>query len=208
MPKNYRVYFIGSLIIAIVVALLAAYAYNTVAKMVPVAVAARDIRADETPTEKSVVMGNEPAGSLKPDSITNIAELKSTVAKGFIPAGTPLRKSMFQPVNGAGVAARLGAMGSNLVAVAVAPSADTTVGNTIKRGDKVIVKAAKAAAVEMISQSAEVLDLPVSSNDSKNGINAVVLAVPVTEADKIVAAKVNGFTVYCELLPITKTSDS
>ncbi len=185
MPKNYRVYFIGSLIIAIVVALLAAYAYNTVAKMVPVAVAARDIRADETPTEKSVVMGNEP-----------------------IPAGTPLRKSMFQPVNGAGVAARLGAMGSNLVAVAVAPSADTTVGNTIKRGDKVIVKAAKAAAVEMISQSAEVLDLPVSGNDSKNGINAVVLAVPVTEADKIVTAKVNGFTVYCELLPITRTSDS
>jgi len=197
--KNYRAFFIAAVVCAVLAALVGAYGYNTVAKMVTVTVASRDILADELVSDRNASYGKEPVGSLKPDSIKNINEVKGMVAKGFIPAGTPLRKSMFISVAGAGYAARLGALDGNLVALALPESVDTSVGKAIKRGDKVTVKgSSKNGSNQLMAQKAEVLDIP----NKNTGVNAVVLALSPEEADKIALAKSQGYTIYCELLPV------
>lgn len=201
MKKNYKLFFALAVGCGLLAALVAVYAFNTIAKMKPVVVASQNIKADEAPTSRTVTMGKEPAGALKVDSVTDFSQLKGMVAKGFIPEGTPLRLSMFQPVKGAGLAARLGGIGSDKVAVAIPSSVETTLGNALKRGDKVIVKAAgRDGVVQEFSQNAEVLDVP----NKENGVNAVVLAVPVAEADKISSGQVSGLKIWCELLPPSK----
>ncbi len=196
--KNYKIFFVLAVFFAILAAFVGVYGYNTVAKMVPVIVASQDINADEAPTGRMVAMSKEPAGSLKSDSITDAKQLKGMVAKGFIPAGTPLRMSMFQPSSGAGLAARLGTLDGDKVAIALPPSADTTVGNSLRRGDKVSVKAAaKDASNEELTNRAEVLDVP----NEESGVNAVVLAVSAADALKIKTAQSSDKFVWCELLP-------
>lgn len=200
MQKNYRMFFIATVILAVAAALVGAHGYNTVAKMVPVVVATQDINTDEIPTNKFVTMGKEPAGSLRQDTVTRYEQLQGLVAKGYIPAGTPLRTSMFQPASGSGIAAKLATLGSGIVAVAVAPSIDSTVGNAVKRGDRVTIKATfKGGAVSLLAPNAEILDVP-----GKNGINAVLVAVAPGEAERINTSRANGMLVWFELLPASQ----
>ncbi|MFX4261191.1 SAF domain-containing protein [Pelotomaculum propionicicum] len=197
--KNYKTFFIAAVFCAVMAALVGVYGYNTVAKMATVAVASKDIMADEIASDKNITIGKEPAGSLKEDSIRNMSDLKGMVAKGYIPAGTPLRKSMFMANAGAGVAARLGTLDGNLVAVAVPESTDTSVGGSLKRGDKVTVKSAsRAGAKETLSPKAEVLDVP----NKETGVTAVLLALTPAEAERIAQARATTQTVWCELLPV------
>lgn len=204
MQKKYKLFFIVGIVCAVGAALVGVYAYNTVTKMVPVIVATQDIQGDEAPASKTVAMGKEPVGSLnRSDAVTRFEELKGQVAKGYISAGSALRKSMFMPVQGAGLAARLGSLGDNMVAISVPPTASITVGNGIKRGDTVAVKdLEKDGSIQELSLSAKVLDIP----NSKTGTNAVALAVTVEEANKISKAKESGLPVWCELLPPSKSN--
>jgi Flp pilus assembly protein CpaB len=197
--KNYRTFFIAAVICAVLAALVGVYGYNTVAKMSNVVVASRDIIADESVSETNVTSGKEPAGSLKSDSIQNISEIKGMVAKGFIPAGTPLRKSMFMSAAGAGTAARLSAMDGNKVAIAVPDSVETSIGKALKKGDKVSVKGAtKAGAKVVLCPTADVLEVV----NKETGITAVILALTPQEAEQIASARATNQNVWCELLPV------
>ncbi len=199
--KNYRLFFIAAVVCAILAALVGAYGYSNMAKMVTVAVASRDITADEQVNESNVLPGKQPAGSLMPDSVGSVEEIKGMMAKGFIPAGTPLRQSMFVPIAGAGYAAKLGAMEDDKVALAITDSVETSVGKALKKGDRVTVKSTnRAGDKETLAPEAIVLDVPDRNNN--NSINAVILAVTQEEADKIATSKPQGLTVWCELLPV------
>lgn len=200
MQKNYRLFFIITVIAAVAAALIGAYGYNTVARMVPVVVASQDINPDEMPTSKLVTMGKEPAGALKGDTITRFEDLQEMVARGYIPAGTPLRKSMFQPAAGAGISAKLATMNNGCVAVAVGATIDSTVGNAVKRGDKVSIKATmKGGTAVLLAPNAEILDIP-----AREGSSAVILAVTPQEAEKIEISRANGMLVWFELLPAAR----
>lgn len=189
----------AAILCAVMAALVGVYGYNTVARMTTIAVASKDIVVDEIAGETNVAIGKEPAGSLKDDSVRSVSELKGMVAKGYIPDGTPLRRSMFMTSAGAGVAARLGALDGNLVAIAVPESVETSVGSSLKRGDKVTVKGAtRAGAKETLSPKAEVLDVP----DKETGVTAVLLALSPAEAERIAQARATSQTVWCELLPV------
>lgn len=180
-------------------ALVGVYGYNTVAKMSNVVVASRDIAADETIGDSNITTGKEPAGSLKLDSVRNIGEIRGMIAKGFIPAGTPLRKSMFISASGAGVAARLSAMDGNKVAIAMPDTVDTSIGKALKKGDKVAVNGTtKAGTRTVLCPVADVLEVV----DKDNGITAVILALTPTEAEQIAAARASSQSVWCELLPV------
>ncbi len=197
--KNYRIFFVAAVVCAVLAALVGVYGYNTVAKMDNVVIASRDIIADETASDGNITVGKEPAGSLKADSVQNINEIKGMVAKGFVPAGTPLRKSMFMQSSGAGAAARLSAMEGNKVAIALPDTIDTSVGKALKKGDKVAVKGAtKAGAKTVLCAAADVLEVVNKEKD----IIAVILALTPTEAEQIATARATNQIVWCELLPV------
>lgn len=175
-----------SLILALAAAAAAAYGYSSVAGVVKVAVASSDIRADELASDKNVGAGQVPRGALQGDTVRDLSEINGMVAKGFIPQGTVLRKSMFQSVQSAGVAARLLAMPGR-VALAVQSSIDTTVGGSVKAGSEVAVYSLTKNGPVRLVERAPVLSAP--EKGAQGG--AVLLALTPQEAELILRAQGN-----------------
>lgn len=187
-----------SILCGLIAAAIGVYSYNTLIKLVPIVVAAEDIQPNQLITSKAITISKTPRGALLNDSIQNVEELRNSSAKGFIPAGTPLRKSMFLPLAQSSHSARLAALGEGYIALAVEKQMGTEIGGTVRAGDYVTIKAAsKDATVETLIERAFVLDIP---QKDKN-IDSIVLAIPPVEADRIAQAEAGGKTIYFELLP-------
>jgi len=196
--KNYKLFFIGTVVFALIAAAIFAYGYNNVNRMVNVAVAGTDIHPDETATPQNVVLGKTPRGALQSDTILKPSELANMCAKGYIPAGTILRKSMFQPVAKAGIPAKLAAM-KGRVALAIPSDIETTVGETIRPGDAVDIMASVKGQTVKVGTDVTVLAVP--REESK----AVVLAVTPKEADNILSAQSDGKSIALLLLPVNES---
>jgi len=194
--RNYKIFFIASVIFALLAAALAAYGYNSVAGMVPVVVSSTNIAPDEVVTGKNVIVGRTPRGALQGDTIRNINQIAGTAAKGYIPQGTVLRKSMFQPIDSAGVPAKLSLLDGR-VAVAVSADIYTTVGNSLKAQNTVSVRASKEGTTRELIKEATVLAVPEKSGSK----GAVILAVTPVEADAILSARSAGESLAMHLNP-------
>lgn len=186
-------------VFAALAAVTAAYNLNAVAGMVPVAVARSDIAPDEAASPKNIGVGKTPRGALQGDTVREPRELAGMAAKGFIPSGTVLKKSMFQPIEKAGAAARL-SLKPGYVAVALSPSLDTTCGGEVKPGSLVDVKCVrKDGSLQVIAEKVEVLAAPEKSK-------GVVVALKKAEADRLLSEKAQS-TVVLVLLPPEKEGD-
>jgi Flp pilus assembly protein CpaB len=185
-----------SLACALIAASLAAYYYNKMAGMVTVAVAMQEIQADDMASPKNVGPGKTPRGALQSDTVINPSDLAGMAAKGYIPAGTVLRKSMFQPMSEAGVPAKLATMPGK-VAIALPADINVTVGGVIKPGDRVTIKASEKGRTEILVSEATVLTVP--QKGSKD--DAITIAVTPRESQTIWDAKSLGKTIWHELLP-------
>lgn len=187
--KNYKTFFAAAILFAILTAIVAAYGYNTVAGVVDVVVAKRDIKADETMQPEALGYGKTPKGAILNDTVKNPAELQGMIAKGYIPAGTVLRKSMFQQVTSAGARAKLQ---PGYVALAFDKDLNTSCSDQILPGSLVNIKSFnKDDSVVDVASEIEVICI------TEKG---VVIAVPEELSDSVIEQKNIGVIVL-ELLP-------
>lgn len=187
--KNYKTFFAAAILFAILTSIVAAYGYNTVAGVVDVVVAKRDIKADETMQPEALGYGKTPKGAILSDTIRNPAELQGMIAKGYVPAGTVLRKSMFQQVTAAGARAKLK---PGYVALAFNKDLDTSCSDQILPNSLVNIKSFnKDGTVVDVASEIEVICI------TEKG---VVMAVPEELSDSVIEQKNIGVIVL-ELLP-------
>lgn len=183
-------------VFAALAAITVVYTINNVAGMVPVAVAKGDIYSDTAVSPDNVGQSKVPRGAIQVDTVRDPIQLQGMSAKGYIPSGTVLRKSMFQSINSAGAVARL-SLKPGYVALALQPDLDATCGGEVKPGCLVNVKCVrKDGSVQKIADSVDVLSAPEKSK-------GVVIALTETDADRLLAERPNS-TVVLELLPPKK----
>jgi len=193
--KKHRVYFALGLVAIMLAALFSYHEYVSINGLVPVAVAARDIGEDTPASSQNVIPGKTPRGAVFNDTVFNPQDLDGMSAKGFIPAGQPIRKSMFQPIKDAGVAARLAHLGGNRVAIGLEASVPVTVGGELKVDYRVDVKSSSKGLTKKLADNAVVLAVP-----GKNE-RGVVLAVTPEEASSIETARDANEKISLEILP-------
>lgn len=187
--KNYKTFFAAAILFAILTAIVAAYGYNTIAGVVDVVVAKRDIKADETMQPEALGYGKTPKGAILNDTVKNPAELQGMIAKGYIPAGTVLRKSMFQTVTTAGARAKLK---PGYVALAFNKDLDTSCSDQILPNSSINIKSFnKDGTVVDVASEMQVICV------TEKGI---VLAIPEELSDSVIEQKNIG-TIVFELLP-------
>lgn len=164
--------------------------------MVTVGVAMTDIHTDDMASPKNTGPGQTPRGALQGDTILTPSDLDGMAAKGYIPAGTVLRKSMFQPMSKTGITAKLATMPGK-IAIALPANLNTLVGGVIKPSDKVNIKASEEGKTSELIKEAIILTTPnKGSND-----NAITIAVTPQEAQELWNAQSLGKTIWHELLP-------
>ncbi|MGE5372397.1 MAG: SAF domain-containing protein [Solirubrobacterales bacterium] len=194
MPKlNYRISFSVFVVCAALVALIMANAYHSVTKTTLVAVAKTDLAPAQAAQPKSIGMKRLPANALDSQTIVRPDLIKDRITRGFIPAGTVLRKSMFLPAGQAGAAAQLS---PGTVAIALDADIHTTCADEIRNGSFVTVFSARGGSVNVITEKTRVLSI---SKERK----AVVLELT-PEAAHLMAAERQGHgqIVLC-LLPLS-----
>jgi Flp pilus assembly protein CpaB len=158
---------------------------------VPVAVASQDFQPDQPATAQNVSVAKLPKGALQPDSVGDPMRLAGMAAKGFIPAGTPLRMSMFAETPKAGPAARLS---PGMVALAL--QADGAAG--LRQESRVEVwllgRGKDGPVAQMAAASARVLQPP---GEGKS----LVLEVSPQEREALLRGLAAGLKAYVVALP-------
>lgn len=189
--QNYRKSFMIFVILAAFAAIAAAYGYNSTAGEVSVVVAKSNIKLDQE-AAGNLISSKIPRGALQMDTVRQPTELEGYSARGFIPAGTVLRKSMFQL--GGGVSAKLK---PDQVAIAVPTNLDTTCAEKLSPGNHVNIRIANKQGDTVTCQ--EIADnVEVISVNEKG----VVLAVDKSYANSFILGK--SQTVVLEILPSLK----
>jgi len=139
--KNYKVWLVASVVFAVLAAVAAVSVVRSYVGAVQVMAAAKDISPGQVVGATQLVPVDVPQGNLYPDAVRGAADVAGMVAKGYVPAGTVLRKSMFAPPQAAGAAGQLALLGGDRLAVAVPNSLYTTVAGVLKAGDRVDIYA-------------------------------------------------------------------
>ncbi|GAB6159340.1 hypothetical protein JCM39194_25410 [Desulfotomaculum varum] len=204
--KNYKAILTVSIVSGVIAALLGLKIFSDTVKLVPVLVTSKDIFADQLITTDNITVKKEPVGSLRADTLleSDIQYLKGMCAKGFIPANTPLRKTMVQPFKNSGISTKIGLEHKDKVVIALEPKLATTIGGALKKNDHVRIKCISKADSSMVLMPPETvvekaLVLEVPQKDS--AIDGVLLAVTSDEAHKIEEKMQEGKSFVFELLP-------
>lgn len=174
--KNYRLMFGLFLLFAALTAVIFAYGYDSITRKTTVAVALEDIMPNQAASPANVGSARFPIGGIQVDTVLRPVELKGMAARGYIPKGTILRKSMFQPVEEAGASAIL-SLKKGLVAIALPPSIDTTCGGQVKQGCLVDVK--------IVGQDGSIITIPGVEVLAADQTKGVVIGIDQTSADTI-----------------------
>lgn len=186
--KNYRTWIVISVVLAVLAGVLTVYTVRSYVGTVRVMAAARDVNAGQVVEAGSLVAVDVPKGVLYPDAVRNASEVAGMVAKGYVPAGTILRKSLFVPPQAAGAAGRLSTLGGDFLAVAVPNSLYTTVAGVLQPGDRVDIYARAKDNVppEKLAQDIQVLQAgTVTTKDGQQQTQGVVIALKQDELSRI-----------------------
>jgi hypothetical protein len=198
--KNYRLMFGLFVLLAAIAAIIAAGSLSRATGTSQVAIASINIAADDAATVKNIGDAKIPQAAVQPDTALSLQDLQGMAAKGFIPAGTVLRKSMFQNISMAGAEAKL-SLEPDLIAVALPVSLDTTIGGEIKAGSHVDIDVVtKEGALVTVAGNVEVLTIPDLTQTSNTG-KGVVLGMQKSVADQMVTLEKSNGNVVLELLP-------
>lgn len=202
MLRNYRLMFFLFVVCAAIAAIIAVVTLNRASGLAQAAVAAANISEDEVASSRNVGTAKIPQAAVQSDTAASPADLQGMAARGFIPAGTVLRRSMFQKISASGAEAKL-SLEPGLVAVALPVGLDTTVGGEVRAGCRVDVAAVKKdGSMVAVASGVEVLSVPDTSSQNQNSLKGVVLGMQKGAADQLLALeKASGSSIVMELLP-------
>jgi Flp pilus assembly protein CpaB len=193
MFANYKTWIALTVVFAVAAALTAVSTLQRYARVVPVAAAAHDIQPDRVVTAQDLVVSNISKGSVYQDCVAP-QQIAGTAARGFIPAGTVLRASMFQ-AGPSTIAGKLSTLEGEYAALAVANSLETTVAGAVNPGDRVDIYAVlpgqgRNTPLSRVLLLVDVLVLlgAVSKGDQKDqnqSTQGIILAVSKSDINKV-----------------------
>ena len=141
MLKNYKLWLVGALFLAFCAGAISVVTVRSFSATEKALAAGTDITPVSLESLNNLNQVDVARGNFYADTIRSTTELMGLVPKGFIPAGTVLRKSMFQPIENAGMSGSRHARGDR-VAVAI-PNDYTLRLREFAEGDKVDVYSAQ-----------------------------------------------------------------
>lgn len=213
---KHRVFFAAAAVCAFIAAAIVVTLVNGYLRTEKIVVAARDLDANVILTEKDVRTETVSARTVGRDVLKNLSGAVGKATDRPLPAGTPICSGYLKPPLAAGAAGKLSAY-PGTVAVSLPADANTTVGGSLKPGDRVTVYALYKAGAPVVKQgtpnapgsvaelAVDVSVLGVPSGGSAVGqASAVTLAVFPEQASKILAARAAGAELACVLLPVRK----
>lgn len=186
--KNYRYWLLAAAVFAVLAAVAAIQTVRSFAGVVQVVAVKRDVAANEMLTANDLTLVEQAKGSLYPDVVAAPRDAAGMVARGFIPAGTVLRRSMLMPPQQAGVAGSVAALGGDYVAVAVPNTLGTTVAGTLAAGNRVDIYSRASDKEPPVKVAADVLVLQAGTVQTSQGAQptqGVILALAAKDLDKV-----------------------
>lgn len=186
MLKNYKIWLIGAVLLAFAAGAISVVTVRSFSATEKALAAASDISPSSS--EINLTPVDVARGNLYPDVVRSKTELAGFVPKSYIPAGTILRKSMFQPVESAGMPGKLAALGDNRVAVAIPNDLYTSIAGNLAEGNRVDIylkpkgEMPTLALVDVPVLQGATITVPEQGEQQSQGI---VLAVPAEELSKI-----------------------
>jgi Flp pilus assembly protein CpaB len=189
---NYKLWLVLSVVFALGVAYLSFVLVQNYAGAVKVVIASKDINQNDSVSPSSINFVSYPKSALYKDTVINPAEIAGMIAKGYIPQGTVLRKSMFIPPQMAGMSGQIKLLGDNYYAVAVPSSLNTTIAGTLQPGDYVDIYKNDKANANLVLKNVKVMQTPVTQKDgSGNNAQGIVLAIQEQDLNTLLSS-MNG----------------
>lgn len=215
---KHRLFFTAAAVFAFVAGMAAVVLVNTYLKTAKIVVANRDIDANVVITHKDVRRETVSARMAGRGVLCDPVDAVGKVTDRPLPEGTPLAAKFLGAPSAAGASGRLLAY-SGTVAVPLPANSETTVGGSVKPGDKVTVyalyKAGSAGApvqasgvpkgsVVELAVDVPVLGVPSAGPAGGSPSGAVVLAATPEQSARVLAAQAGGAGIACVLLPAGK----
>lgn len=189
MLKNYKLWLVGALFLAFCAGAISVVTVRSFSATEKALAAGTDITPVSLESLNNLNQVDVARGNFYADTIRSTTELMGLIPKGFIPAGTVLRKSMFQPIENAGMSGKLAMLGGDRVAVAIPNDLYTSVAGNLAEGDKVDVYLRPKGSLPTLALE-DVLVLQgattvIPQQQGEQPSQGIVLAVPAMELNKI-----------------------
>ena len=188
MLKNYKLWLVGALFLAFCAGTISVVTVRSFSATEKALAAGTDITPVSLESLNNLNQVDVARGNFYADTIRSTTELMGLVPKGFIPTGTVLRKSMFQPIENAGMSGKLAMLGGDRVAVAIPNDLYTSVAGNLAEGDKVDVYLRPKGSLPTLALE-DVLVLQGATTVIPQQVElpsqGIVLAVPAMELNKI-----------------------
>lgn len=186
--KNFKYWLLVAVVFAVLAAVGSVQAVRQFAGVVQAVAVKRDVQAGEVLTQNDLVMVEQARGTLYKDAVLLARDAAGMAARGFVPAGTVLRRSLLVPPQMVGVAGSLTSLGSGYVAVAVPNTLGTTVAGMLESGNRVDIYSRSSDKEPPVKAASDVLVLRtgvVRTAQGEQPVQGVVLAVPAGDLDKL-----------------------
>ncbi|RJO62779.1 MAG: hypothetical protein C4542_02125 [Dehalococcoidia bacterium] len=135
MVKNYKLWLAVTVLLASAAALVTVATVQRYTGTVRVVTAKKDMGAAQVVTGEFLQYEDALRMGLYEDVVIEPQQVAGMVVKGFVPAGTVLRNSMFEPPQNAMMSGKLAALGETYRAVALPKQLSTTVAGSLNEGD-------------------------------------------------------------------------
>jgi Flp pilus assembly protein CpaB len=187
--KNYKAWLALMLLFAAGAGFLSVHLIRSYTGTVEVVSALTDLDAGSVIRAQSTAMVDCARGNLYPDAVSDPGEVAGMVARGFIPGGTILRKSMFVSPRMSGVSGQLTSLGRDYRAVAVANTTATTVAGVVRPGDRVSIYVSPKEAPAHVKLLDDVLVVQagaVETGEGQQQTSGLVLALGEKDAETLI----------------------
>lgn len=193
--KNFRYWLLAAVVFAAVAAVGSVQAVRSFAGAVQAVAVKRDVQAGEVLTQNDLTLVEQARGTLYGDAVLSPRDAAGMAVRGFLPAGTVLRRSMLVPPQQAGVAGAVASLGPGYVAVAVPNTLGTTVAGTLEAGNRVDIYSRASDKEPPVKVASDVLVLragTVRTREGEQPTQGVVLAVPEADLPKLLPYVTGG----------------
>lgn len=187
--KSYKPWLVLTVFLAIGAGALSVWLVRSYVGTVKVVSALTDLDAGAVIQAQNMTQVDCASGNLYPDAVRDPREVAGMVARGFIPGGTILRRSMFMSPQVAGVSGQLAALGKGYTAVAIPNTMSTTVAGALQSGDRVAVYASPkdaAAHIKLLDNVLVIQAGSIKTNEGQQQSPGLVLALKEKDAETLI----------------------
>lgn len=188
MFKNYKVFILAAVILALAAALIGVRTVQNYAGSTKVLIASKDMQPEQLVTADNLAWANVPRGALYDDTAVNPTQAQGLIAKGFIPKDTVLRQSMLDTPNRAtipGKLAELSKNGERYYAVGIPNTIFTSVAGELRTGDLVDIYL-NSNLTPLAKDSLVLAGIPpVQSNGNPVNVQGIAVALKGAERDAL-----------------------